>query len=630
MRMKFFGRKNKQAGKPQEAITKAMIEQEIAVRVGEVAVRDLIAPAAFKVNATTIELSGKFCRTLFVLSYPRYIYVGWFSPIINFDVPLDVSMFFYPMKSDAILKQLKKKTGNIEAQLMEDREKGSPRDPMRETALRDIESLRDQLTQGVERFFHFALYVTIYAESMEELDRRTEKVEGIFGARLVSTKRAFYQAEQGFNSSIPLGIDELAISFNMNSSPIASSFPFVSAELSSNSGVLYGINQHNNSLILFDRFSLANANCVVFATSGAGKSYMVKLEVLRGMMFGTRFIIIDPELEYKYLSDAVGGSYVNISLNSENKINPFDLPRAVGGADKPEDIIRSAVISVKGLLRIMMGSMNAEQDSVLDRAIVSAYESKDITPDADLATADPPLMQDLQNILADMEGGDDLARRLEKYTHGTFSGLFNAPTNIDVGNQLVVFSVRDLEDELRPLAIYNIINYVWNIVRSHLEKRVLVIDEAWWMLQHEDSAKFIFALVKRARKYYLGVTTITQDVSDFLGSPYGKAIVTNSALQVLLKQSSASIDMVKDTFLLTEGERYLLLEAAVGEGIFFAGTSHAAIKVVASYTEDQIITSDPRQLLEIEAAKRDFDEAIESDTVPTGEQNSLENNATAL
>jgi len=386
----------------------------------------------------------------------------------------------------------------------------------------------------------------------------------------------------------------------MNSSPIASSFPFISSELTSDNGILYGINRHNNSLILFDRFSLPNANNVVFATSGAGKSYAIKLEVLRIMMMGTDVIIIDPEYEYKQLAEAVGGTYINISLASEAKINPFDLPRPVGQESKTEDIIRSGVITVKGLIRIMLGQLSAEEDSLIDMALLETYAKKDITPDSDLGQIEPPTMSDFQYILEGMEGGENLALRLKKYTEGTFAGLFTSLTNVQMDNQLVAFSVRDLEDELRPLAIYTIVNYIWNVVRSQLKRRILVIDEAWWLMQNEDSAKFIYALVKRCRKYYLGVTTITQDVNDFLLSPYGKAIVTNSAMQILLKQSPAAIDTIQKTFMLTEGEKYLLLESGVGEGIFFAGNKHAAIKIVSSYMEDRLITSNPEQLLEME------------------------------
>ena len=606
-------------GKPSAAIendpkmAREIIEEEKALRLGILSVRDLISPASMKVDSTMMRLGSRYVRTFFVVSYPRYISVGWFAPIINLNLNFDVSMFFYPVKSAVILKQLKNRVGALEAQIIGDAEKGAARDPLRETALRDIEYLRDALTQGTEKFFQFALYVTVYSETTEEMDRISDQIEDIFGSRLVYSKRVYFQAEQGFNSTLPLGNDELYITFNMNSSPIASSFPFISSELSSDRGILYGINRHNNSLILFDRFSLQNANSVVFASAGAGKSYAIKLEVLRSLMLGTDVIIIDPEYEYKHLADAVGGTYINISLSSENKINPFDLPRAIGGEARPKDIIRSAVITLKGLVRLMIGNLTYDEDSIVDRALLETYAKKDITPDADLSKIEPPTMSDFQQVLEGMEGGSDLALRLKKYTEGTFAGLLNNFTNVEMDNQLISFSVRDLEDELRPIAIYTIINYIWNVVRSETKKRILVIDEAGWMMQNEDSAKFIFALVKRCRKYYLGVTTITQDVSDFLSSPYGKAIVTNSALQILFKQSPASIDLVQKTFILTEGEKYLLLECGVGEGIFFAGNKHVAIKVVASYSEDQLITSDPRQLLEIEEAKKEREKSLQEE-----------------
>ena len=593
--------------------TRDVIEEEKALRRGILSVKDIIAPASLKIDSNHLRLGDSFLRTIFVISYPRYISVGWFAPIINLNFTFDISMFFYPVASSIILKQLKNKVGTLEAQIISDAEKGAARDPIRETALRDIEYLRDALTQGTEKFFQFALYISLYADSLEDLDRISDQVEDIFGSRLVYSRRVYYQSEQGFNSTMPLGNDELYIAFNMNSSPIASSFPFISSELSSDRGILYGINRHNNSLILFDRFTLLNANSVVFATSGAGKSYAIKLEILRSLMLGTDVIVIDPEYEYKHLSEAVGGTYVNISLSSENKINPFDLPSSVGGEARPKDIIRSSVITLKGLVRLMIGKMDYDEDSIMDRALLETYAKKDITPDSDLSQIEPPIMSDLEQVLDGMEGGNELALRLRKYTKGTFAGLLNSPTNVEMNNQLVCFSVRDLEDELRPIAIYTIINYIWNIVRSEMKKRILVIDEAWWMMQHEDSAKFIFALVKRCRKYYLGVTTITQDVNDFLTSPYGKAIVTNSSMQILLKQSPASIDLVQKTFLLTEGERYLLLECGIGEGIFFAGNKHVAMKVVASYTEDQLITSDPRQLLELEEAKKEFEDSLEEE-----------------
>jgi len=589
------------------------IEEERTYRRGTVAVRDLIAPAAMKVEPTYLRLGETFIRSMFVITYPRYISVGWNSPILNMSTTLDVSMFFYPVESSIILKQLKKKVGALQAEMAADREKGAPRDPVKETALQDIEQLRNDLTQGTEQFFSFAFYVTLYADSEDELDEVAEDLETIFGSKLIYSKSVLYQAEQGFTSTLPLGLDELLVHFNMNSSPIASSFPFVSSELTSDEGILYGVNRHNNSLILFDRFSLANANMTVFATSGAGKSYAVKLEILRTLMMGGEIIVIDPEREYQNLSQAVGGTYVNLSLSSDSNVNPFDLPEPTGEETSTEDIIRSAVITLKGLLRIMFGGLTTEEDALLDQALLETYAKKDITPDTDLSTAEPPLMQDLQEVLEGMEGADELVTKLQKYTDGTFAGLFNSPTNVNMDNRLVAFTVRDLEDELRPMAIYNLVNYIWNRVRSERKKRLLVIDEGWWMMMHEESAKFIFSLVKRARKYYLGVTMISQDVNDFLNSQYGKAIVTNSSLNLLMKQDPSAIDNVKETFMLTEGEKYLLLESDVGEGIFFAGRKHAAIKVVASYTEDQLVTTDPEELMEIEEQREEYKEQIEQE-----------------
>lgn len=591
---------------------KEILEEERIYRKGVVSIRDVIAPAGMKVESTYLVLNESYVRTMFVVNYPRHISLGWFTPIINMNHTLDVAMYFYPVKANVILKQLKKKVGTLEAQIMGDSEKGAPRDPIREQALRDIEDLRDLLSQGLEHFFQFALYVTLYAKSKEELDRLSEDAEAIFGAKLIYTKRVFYQAEQGFNSTLPLGNDELMTTFNMNSSPVASSFPFISADLSSEDGILFGINRHNNSLILFDRFSMQNANYIVFATSGAGKSYTVKLEILRSLMMGTEVIVIDPEMEYKDLSDAVGGTFINVSLASEAKINPFDLPRAVGEQVSTEDIIRSAVITVKGLLRLMLVDVSPQEDSILDRALLETYAKKDITADADLNDVEPPIIQDFIEVLDGMEGTKDIVIKLKKFTEGTFAGLFNSPTTVTMSNILVIYSVRDLEDELRPLGIYSIVNYIWNVVRSERKKRILVIDEAWWLMQNEDSAKFVFALVKRCRKYFMGVTTITQDVNDFLRSDYGKAIVTNSAMQMLLKQSPASTDLLQKTFLLTDGEKFLLLECGVGEGIFFAGNKHAAIKVVASYAEDQIVTTNPAQLLEISDAKEEFAEEMDA------------------
>lgn len=590
---------------PNRELQRQLLEKEREYKQGLNTLRDLIAPAAFRVTQNSVEVSGRLARTFFVMAYPRYLSVDWLAPIINMDGEMDMSMFIYPMATDEIMKKLKTKVGQLDASMRLSQEKGNVRDPMLQTAYQDVEALRDKLQQGTERYFRFSVYFTIYGTDQKELDQTSSSIESLLGSKLIVTKPAILQMEQGFNSTLPLGNDELAIATNMNTEPLSTTFPFVSSELTSNDGILYGINRHNNSLILFDRFQMENANSVVFAKSGSGKSYAVKLEILRSLMVGTDVIVIDPENEYKHLAAAVGGSFLNISLNSDSRVNPFDLPRAIEG-ETSEDILRASVVNLLGLMNLMLGKLDPTEEALMDRALWETYAKKDITVNADLSNIEPPLMQDLVEILSGMQGGESLAQRLTKYTQGTFSGIFNQPTNINLNNQLAVFSVRDLEDTLRPIAIYIILNYIWNVVRSSLKKRILVIDEAWWMMQHDDSAKFLFGMAKRSRKYYLGVTTITQDVTDFLQSPYGKPIVTNSSIQLLLKQSPAAVDLIADTFFLTDGEKYLLLESDVGEGIFFAGIKHVAIKIMASYMEDQIITTDPKRALEIEEAKKEL------------------------
>lgn len=582
-----------------------LAEVEKEYREGITTLKDLLAPSSLKFTNSYFELNGKFGRSFFVLAYPRFLSSNWLSFIINSESALDVSMFIYPIDSGMVLKKLKSKIGEIGSQITIEQEKGLARNPLLETAYHDVEELRDQLQQGVEHFFRFALYFTLYSDTLEELDKNSKVLESALGAKLVVTKRAMLAVESGFNSTLPLALDELDVSSNLNTSPLSSTFPFVSSDLTGNDGILYGINRHNNSLILFDRFQMENANSVVFAKSGAGKSYAVKLEILRSLMIGVEVIVIDPENEYQHLAEAVGGTYINISLNSDFRINPFDLPIGLEDEDKA-DILRSAIINLVGLLGLVLGKLDPTEEAILDKALWQTYAKKDITETSDFATVEMPVMTDLIEILTGMVGGESLAQRLGKFTEGTFAGLLNNQTNVVLKNQLLVFSIRDLEDTLRPIAMYIILGHIWNVVRSELKRRILVLDEAWIMMQHEDSARFVFGIAKRARKYYLGLTTITQDVADFMASSYGKPIVTNSSIQLLLKQSPAAIDVVAETFFLTEGEKYLLLESDVGEGIFFAGLKHAAIKIYASYVEDQIITTDPKQLLEIEQSKEEL------------------------
>ena len=589
--------------------TDAVLQSETAYQKGVATVRDLIAPAALRLNANHMIIGGTYARTLFVIAYPRYLSTNWFSPIINLDFPLDVSFFIHPADTRDVLKNLRKSATQVQSEIHLEAEGGKIRDPMLETALQDIEDLRDRLQQGVEKFFRFGLYITLYAEDLKKLDKMAEEVEAILEAQLVYIKPAVLRMEQGFSSTLSLGNDELDAGNNLNTSPLSTTFPFVSADLSSNEGILYGINRHNNSLILFDRFKMENANMVIFAKSGAGKSYFVKLEILRSMMMGTNVIVIDPENEYKYLCEAVGGSFLKISLGSHAHINPFDLPKSHEG-DDPSDVFRNTVANLIGLLHLMLGAVTPEEDTILERAIREAYAVRDITENANFQTLTAetfPTMSDLYEVLLNMEGGGSLSTRLEKYTEGIFSGFLNHHTNIKMENQIVVFNIRDLEEELRPVAMYVVLQLIWNEMRANLQKRLVVVDEAWIMMQKDDAASFLFGIAKRCRKYYTGLTTITQDIGDFMASRYGKPIVANSSLQLLLRQSSSAIDVVTETFYLTEHEKMILLESNVGEGIFFAGPKHAALKVIASFSEDQLITSDPRQLLEIEQAKKEFD-----------------------
>ncbi len=566
---------------------------------------DLLAPAGMQIEPSQLKVGDKMIRTLFIAVYPRYLSVSWFSPVINLDKKMDISLFIRPVNSGEVLKKLQKKVAQIGAQVSEKEEKGFVRDPVLETAYKDVEKLRDKLQQGVERFFEAGLYITFYGSNKDELNEIENDITTILESKLVYAKKASFQQEQGFRSNLPINWDRLEIYNGFNSGPLSSFFPFVSADLTSNKGVLYGINRHNNSLVLFDRFSLENANAVIFAKSGAGKSYAVKLEVLRSLMLGTEVIIIDPENEYKYLTDVVGGTHVNISLTSSHHINPFDLPE-IPDDDNPAEVLRSHIIQLTGLLKVMLGDLTPEEEAIIDKALNETYASKDITTSSDWQGKTPPVIGDLYTVLKNMEGADSLATRLEKFVSGSYSGFLNNPTNVALNNNLVAFSIRDLEPELRPIAMYILLHYVWNRVRRKLKKRIMVVDEAWWMMQHKEAAEFLFSIAKRGRKYFLGLSTITQDVEDFMKSAYGKPIVTNSSIQLLLKQSPAAIDIVQKTFNLTEEEKLLLLESNVGEGIFFAGLKRAAIKVVASYTEDQVITSDPAQILEIEKAKREL------------------------
>ena len=595
-----FGKKKQET----QQVNLNLLPEQIAA-ANTLELKDIIAPSALKVTPKEMYLGDKIMRSFFVISYPRFLGESWFAPVINLDKVFDISLMIHPVETAKVLKQFQKKVAEVQSQISAREQKGLVRDPMLDTAYQDLEQLRDNLQQAQEKLFDVGLYISIYADTPEELDKVESEIKSILESQLVYVKPALFQQEQAFRTIIPTGTDILEVHSKLNSSPLSSIFPFVSFDLTSEQGILYGINRHNSSLILFDRFSMENYNSVTLAKSGAGKSYATKLEILRTLMFDTEVIVLDPEKEYEYMTEAIGGRYFNISLTSEHHINPFDLPTPTTD-ESTAAVLRSNIIQLVGLFRVMLGGLSSEEDAIIDRAITETYALKDITPDADLTNIEPPLMSDFELVLSGMEGGESLAQRLSKYTRGTWAGFINKPSNVDINKKFVVFSLRDMEDELKPVAMYIITHYIWNAIRRERKKRLLVIDEAWWMMKSEDTASFLLGLAKRGRKYYLGMATITQDVDDFLKSPYGLPIITNSSIQMLLKQSPSSIDQLQQTFNLTDEEKYLLIESGVGEGIFFAGLKHAAIKIIASYTEDQIITSDPSQLLAIERAREEL------------------------
>jgi len=563
---------------------------------------DVIAPSAINISPRSLNISGKLTRIFFAVSYPRYLTDGWLEPVLNLEREMDISIIIHPIDTAETLKKFQKKVAEVQSQINERSEKGMVRDPQLDAAYRNLEDLRDKLQQAEEKLFDVGLYIAIYGDTESDLTKAESEIKGILDSRLVYLKPALFQHEQGLASILPTVTDTLLVHSKFNSSPLSSFFPFTSFDLTSDTGILYGVNRHNSSLVLFDRFELTNYNSVTFATSGAGKSYMAKLEILRSLMFGTEVIVIDPEHEYEYLAEATGGRFFNISLSSTHHINPFDLP-VPQSDENPKDLLRSHIIELVGLFKLMLGGVSPEEDAILDQALHETYALKDITGNADYSNTTPPLLSDFEMVLAGMEGSESLVQRLSKYTSGTWSGFMNEPTNVDINQKFVVFSLRDMEEELKTIAMYIITNHIWGAIRRELKRRLLVIDEAWWMLKSPDTAAFLHNMAKRGRKYFLGIATLTQDVDDFLRSPYGVPMITNSSIQILMKQSPTSIDTLQSVFNLTDEEKRTLLESGVGEGIFFVGLKHVAIKVIASYTEGQIITSDPSEILEIKRAR---------------------------
>ncbi len=561
---------------------------------GMVSLVDVLAPSSIEVDFRYIRVGDRFYTTLFVISYPRFVSPNWLAPIIDYDHTLDISMFCYPTSSADILHDLRRKIAEMEATIASDEEQGKLVDPAVPAALEDAVALQDELVKGIERFFQFSFYITVSSETLDNLQETAKHLQATLASLLLTAKTATLQTEEGFKSTVPLGQDRLFITRNMDTTSLASTFPFTSAVLTQNKGVLYGVNQQNGSLIIFDRFSLENANEVVLGKSGAGKSYLIKLEVMRQFMFGTEIIVIDPEGEYENLAKTLGGEVITFSPDSTTKINPFDLSQLY---EEGENELGLKILSLHGLLKIIMGTLDIESEAILDRALVETYRQKGITPDPATQKRDPPLMEDLYKTLLSMEAkkASDMALRMEKFIKGSAAGILNQPSNFDITNQLTIFSIKNLEDDLRPVAMHIILDFVWTRVKKTLKKRLLILDEAWYMMKYEDSASFIYSIAKRARKYYLGLTTATQDVEDFLKTDYGKAVLTNSSIQILMKQGTAEVDLVSDVFYLSQQEKQLLLTAGVGDGLFFAGRNHVAVKVLAASFEHDLITSNPQE-----------------------------------
>ncbi len=599
MQMPSFSRVKKNASTPSvdSAVPSVSVSpnaQDLLIK-GLVSIKDIIAPEALEVDFSFLKFGNVYTQTLFIAGYPRFVSANWLSPLINFNHSLDIAMHIFPVDGKSIMDDLRRKITEMEAEIQSDIRRGRIANIDTQVKLEDAQVLQEQLAKGAERFYQFGLYITITADTLEELHTISSQVQSTLNSLLIVSKRASLQMEEAFKTTLPQGIDRLQFTRNMDTTSLATTFPFTSSDLTSDSGILYGINEHNDSLVVFDRFSLENANMVVFAKSGSGKSYAIKLECLRSLMFDTEVIIIDPEGEYTDMAQAVGGDYVNFSFNSPIKINPFDLSQVY---DSEENELGLKILSLHTLLKIMLGQTTPEEEAILDRALVAAYQSKGITPDPATQKNPPPLMEDLYKMLIGMESQSalNLANRLEKFIKGSFRGIFDQPSSLSIKNQFTVFGIKDMEDALRPIAMFMILDFIWTRVKRDLKRRLLVVDEAWYLMQYPDSAAFLYSIAKRARKYYLGVTTITQDVEDFIHTDQGKAIITNSSLQLLMKQSAAALDGLTQAFNLSEGERRLLLSADVGEGLFFAAQNHVALRIVSSPEEHKLITSNPQEI----------------------------------
>jgi len=563
-------------------LKKSLENQAINITCGEQDQLDLISYSGLKEEASYLQINDKYVRTMFVSGYPYVASTGWLSMLINFNHNIDISYHIEQVDPMVALPKLIRKITELEStkrtMLKEGRVIGSEiTDPL-ESAM----ELKDKIQRGMEKLFQMSIYMTITENNLSDLDKTTKLLETIMQTRLFYIKPATFQQIEGLQSILPRSENKLAQKRNLDSSSAALTFPFVSSELVQESGILYGINKSNNSLVIIDRFSLNNANSIIFAQSGSGKSYTAKVEILRHLMQGTKVIIIDPEREYKQLAASVGGSYIKLSTTSIEKINPFEYIKSKDKKDLSEHIQ-----DLTQLISLMVGSLTSEERGSVDKALLLTYKaSKDKTS---------PLLSDFYKTLKTMKH-KDLCSRLDRFVKGSLSSVFDSQTNIKLDNRLIVFDIKDLNESIRSIMMMVVANFVNNEVKQNPQKRMLVIDEGWMLLQEPESARFISGLVRRARKYYLGVTIITQQANDFLNQDYGKAIASQSSLRVLMRQDTTTIKKVAEEFHLSAYEQHYLLTCDRGEALIIADQNHVAVKVVASEEEHPLLTTDPREI----------------------------------
>lgn len=557
-------------------------QKELTLTLGEQDAVDVLSYAGLEENVDYLCIDGVYIRTLYISGYPFTASSGWLDSIINFNHDTDISYHLYEVNALHALPKLHRKITELESTRRSMMQAGKIIGSEITDPLESAIELRDKIQRGQEKLFQMSIYIAIRAESLEELNKTTKLLEATMSARLFYSKVARYQQLEALQSILPRGEDQLGQKRNLDSSSAALTFPFMSSELVQESGILYGVNKSNNSLVILDRFSLHNANSIVFAQSGSGKSYTTKVEILRQLMQGTKVLVIDPEREYKRLSETVKGTYIKLSAKSKEKINPFDLASTFHTkADLTEH-----VQDLTAVIDLMAEGLDKREKAAVDKAILKVYKK---------AKKQQPLLEDLYAELHNL-GQLQLCERLEKYITGSSAEIFNSHTNINLDNRLVIFDIKDMSANLRPIMMLIISNFIQNQVKAKPEKRMLVIDEGWLLLQHEQSARFIAGLVRRARKYYLGVSFISQQADDFLKSDYGRAIASQSALRILMRQDTTTIKTVVTEFNLSEYERQFLLTCERGDALIIADQNHVAVKVVASEKEHPLITTDPTEL----------------------------------